>query len=174
VTARWAALLAAGLPLVACSWLSSTTPPASCPTVSKIGDASKLIRFAPGGSQELSNVAFEAGILDISGGCVTVDNGLRVDMTADFLAARGPAGTQDKASFDYFVAIVGQGEKVLAREQFSSEIPFSATKTRNGIKETLEENVPLAKGQQGSDFHVFIGFVLTPEELAYNRAHPGT
>jgi hypothetical protein len=173
VAARSAALLAAGLVLGGCSWLSSTVAPASCPIVSKVGDAAKLIRFAPGGGQDLNNIAFEAGIMDITGGCVGVDNGLRVDMTADFLAAKGPADTEGKASFEYFVAIVGQGDKVLAREQFASVIPFLATKNRNGIKESLQENLPLAKGQQGSDFHIFIGFVLTPEELAYNRAHPG-
>jgi len=173
VTARSVALLAAGLVLGGCSWLSSTVAPASCPIVSKVGDAAKLIRFAPSGGQDLNNIAFEAGIMDITGGCVSVDNGLWVDMTADFLAAKGPADTEGKASFEYFVAIVGQGDKVLAREQFASVIPFLATKNRNGIKESLAETIPLAKGQQGSDFHIFIGFVLTPDELAYNRAHPG-
>ncbi|HXQ41062.1 MAG TPA: hypothetical protein VN821_07335 [Candidatus Udaeobacter sp.] len=174
MAARSAALLAAGLMLGGCSWLSSTVAPASCPVVSKVGDAAKLIRFAPGGGQDLNNIAFEAGIMDITGGCVNVDNGLRVDMTADFLAAKGPADTEGKASFDYFVAIVGQGDKVLAREQFASVIPFLATKTKNEIKEPLEATIPVAKGQQGSDFHIFIGFALTPEELAYNRAHPGS
>ena len=53
MTARSAALLAAGLVLGGCSWLSSTVAPASCPVVSKIGDAAKLIRFAPGSSQDL-------------------------------------------------------------------------------------------------------------------------
>lgn len=170
---RSAPVLAAALLLAGCSWISGTTPPASCPIVSKVGDASKLIRFGPGGGQDLNNVAFEAGIMDITGGCVSADNGLKVNMTADFLAAKGPADAEGKARFDYFVAIVGQGDAVLAREQFSTEIPFLATKTRNGIQESLEETLPLAKGQQGSDFHIFIGFVLTPEELAYNRAHPG-
>ncbi len=171
---RSAALLAAGLVLGGCSWLSSTVAPASCPIVSKVGDAAKLIRFAPGGGQELNNIAFEAGIMDVSGGCISVDNGIRVDMTADFRAAKGPADTEGKASFDYFVAIVGQGDKVLVREQFSSVIPFLATKTQNDSKEPLQATLPLAKGQQGSDFHIFIGFALTPEELAYNRAHPGS
>jgi len=174
MAARSAAFLAAGLLLAGCSWLSGTTPPASCPIVSKVGDAAKLIRFGPGGSQDLSNIAFEAGIMDITGGCSTIDNGLRVDMTADFLAGKGPADAEGKARFEYFVAIVGQDQKVLAREQFSTEIPFLATKTRNGIKEALQETVPLGKGQQGADFHIYVGFVLTPEELAYNRAHPGS
>ena len=173
MAARSAALLAAGLALGGCSWLSSTVAPASCPVVSKIGDAAKLIRFAPGGGEELNNIAFEAGIMDITGGCSTADNGIKVDMTADFLAAKGPADTEGKASFEYFVAVVGQGDKVLAREQFASEIQFLATKGRNGIKESLEESIPLAKGQMGSDFNIYIGFVLTPDELAYNRAHPG-
>ena len=53
-------------------------------------------------------------------------------------------------------------------------IPFLATKTQNDIKEPLQATLPLAKGQQGSDFHIYIGFALTPEELAYNRAHPGS
>lgn len=185
---RLAALLAAGLTLAACGssgnssgggsgggwfdWLTGSSSPTSCPMVSKVGDATKLIRFAPGGSQDLNKMQFEAGILDIGGGCTNIDNGVKVDMTADITAARGPADTDGKASFAYFVAVVDDNQNIIAREQYPVEIAFPGNQTRNGQREQLEETIPIAKGQQPAAFHIYIGFVLTQDEVAYNRAHP--
>jgi len=61
---------------------------------------------------------------------------------------------------------------VLAREQFDTFIDFPGNKTRNGIREELEEKIPLTGGQRGDDYRVYVGFALTHDELAYNRAHP--
>jgi hypothetical protein len=61
---------------------------------------------------------------------------------------------------------------VLTREQFDTYIDFPGNKTRSGIREELSEKIPLNPGERGDDYRVYVGFVLTHEELAYNRAHP--
>jgi len=186
VRSRLAALLAAGLTLTACGggggnsgggggwfgWLTGPSAPTSCPAVSKVGEATKLVRFAPGSNQDLNNVQFEAGIFDVGGGCTNMDNGVKVDMTADIAAARGPADTTGKASFAYFVAIVDDNQNIIAREEYPLEIAFPGNQTRNGQREQLEETIPLTKDQQAAAFHIYIGIVLTKDEVAYNRAHP--
>ena len=150
----------------------SSPPPITCPEVSKVGDAVKLTRFVPGG-HDLTDVAFEAAVAQIGGNCSAGDNGsIDVALAVQFIASRGPADKTRKAPFTYFVAIVDKSENILAREQFDSGIAFPGNQTRNSATEELDENIPLQKGQQGSDFRVFVGFVLTPEEVAYNRAHP--
>ena len=153
-------------------WLSGSSTPSSCPQVSKVGDAAKLIRFAPGASQDLSNVDFEAGILDVAGTCSNVDKGVMVDMTANFVAARGPAATQGRADFQYFVAIVDGNQNIVAREQYASGVPLPGNQARNGVTEHLQETIPLGKNQLAAEYHIYIGFVLTKDEVAYNRAHP--
>ena len=70
------------------------------------------------------------------------------------------------------VAIVDKDDKVLAREQFDTGVQFPGNQTRNAIVEELEENIPVKDPLLGNQYRIFVGFVLTPEEIAYNRAHP--
>jgi hypothetical protein len=148
-----------------------TTAAVSCPRVTKIGEASQLTRFSPSG-HDITDVEFEAVIGDINGKCEPADKGVAVHMTIDFIASRGPADKTRKASFGYLVAITDNKENVVARQQFDTDIPFIGNRTRDGIPEKLDLVLPLAPGQRGDDFRIYIGFVVTHDELAYNRAHP--
>jgi hypothetical protein len=143
----------------------------TCPTVTRIGEATRLTRFVPGG-HDLTDVAFEAKIGGITGNCSADEKAVRVQMNAQFIADRGPADKERKAPFSYFVAIADNDDNVLARQDFDTVVAFPGTQTRNGVEEQLDQIIPIKKGQQGSDFHIYIGFDLTPEEIAYNRAHP--
>jgi hypothetical protein len=143
----------------------------TCPTVTRIGEATRLTRFVPGG-HDLTDVAFEARIGGITGNCSADKKAVKVQMNAQFIANRGPADKARKAPFAYFVAIADNDDNVLARQDFDTVIAFPGTQTRNGVEEQLDQIIPIKKGQQGSDFHIYIGFDLTPEEIAYNRAHP--
>ena len=145
--------------------------PVSCPQVTKVGEAALLTRFRPPG-HDITDVMFDAFIGDINGKCESSDQGVTVKMTVDFVASRGPAEKDHKASFAYFVAITDAKSNVLAREQFDTFIDFPGNKTRNGIREELEEKIPLTAGARGDDYRVYVGFALTHDELAYNRAHP--
>ncbi len=192
-----AALLAALLPLAACgggsnapstagtsanggsvapssggffNYVFGSGAPISCPQVTKIGEAARLTRFA-GSGHDVTDVLFEAAIGDINGKCSISDNAVNVQMTADFIASRGPADKSHKAVFAYFVAITDIHDKILARQQFDSSIDFPGNKTRAGIREDLQQIIPMQKSQRGDDFHIYIGFVLSHEEVAYNRAH---
>jgi len=149
----------------------TATKPVSCPQVSKVGEAALLTRFRPPG-HDITDVVFDAFIGDINGKCEASDQGVTVKMTVDFVASRGPAEKDHKATFAYFVAITDAKSNVIAREQFDTFIDFPGNKTRSGIREDLEEKIPLTAGQRGDDFRVYVGFALTHDELAYNRAHP--
>jgi len=148
-----------------------TSAAVSCPRVTKVNEASQLTRFGPAG-HDITDVEFEALIGDINGKCSAIDKGVSVKMTVDFIASRGPADKTRKASFAYFVAITDSKDNVLTRQQFDTYIDFPGNKTRDGIRESLDEIIPLAAGQRGDDFRIYIGFVVTHDELAYNRAHP--
>jgi len=148
-----------------------TSAAVSCPRVTKVNEASQLTRFGPAG-HDITDVEFEALIGDINGKCSAIDKGVSVKMTVDFIASRGPADKTRKASFAYFVAITDSKDNVLTRQQFDTYIDFPGNKTRDGIRESLDQIIPLAAGQRGDDFRIYIGFVVTHDELAYNRAHP--
>ncbi len=146
-------------------------PTVTCPTVLRLPDTARVTRFKPGG-HDLTDVTFEGAVGQLSGSCGGSDDGVSVDLTVQFLASRGPADPERKAPFTYFVAIVDKNDNVLAREQFNSGIVFSGNQTRAAVVEELEENIPMPNKLLGNTYRIFVGFVLTPEEIAYNRAHP--
>jgi hypothetical protein len=146
-------------------------PTVTCPTVLRLADVARVTRFKPGG-HDLTDVTFEGAIGQLGGACGGSDDGVSVDLKVEFVASRGPADTERKAAFTYFVAIVDKNDNVLAREQFDSGVVFSGNQTRSSAVEELEENIPMSNKLLGNTYRVFVGFVLTPEEIAYNRAHP--
>jgi hypothetical protein len=146
-------------------------PTVTCPQVEKVNDVSRVTRFVPGG-HDLTDVAFEAIVAQLGGNCGSSDGQVVVDLTVQFIAGRGPADTTRQAPFTYFVAIVDKSDNVLARQEFQTAVPFPGNQTRNSVVEELEQDIPVTNPLQGNQYRIFVGFVLTPEEIAYNRGHP--
>ena len=146
---------------------SASTP--ACPVVAKLPDADRLTRFS-GSGHDLTDVAFEARIGDVSATCDYDESGYDVTAKVQFLGTRGPAVAAaagvEQGSFGYFVAIVDSTSKVLARQEFDSNFQFQA-KTRSGVVEELEQKIPPSSGT--APYTIFIGFQLSPDELAFNR-----
>src|SRR5262249_43307662 len=98
---------------------SSDKTKLSCPTVTRVGLATHLTRFVPNG-RDLPDVAFEAHIGGIGGNCSAAEHAVKVEMSAQFIANRGPADQTRKAPFAFFVAIADNNDNVLARQDFNS------------------------------------------------------
>ena len=82
----------------------------------------------------------------------------------------GPsAATQNRqASFNYFVALIGPGNQILAREEFRADFQFQGNRTRLGGVEELTQRAGFTADQAGS-YQVAIGLALSREEVEYNR-----
>ena len=162
--------LAAALPLLLAgcsSWFESEDAP-PCPRAALVDGADRVVRFA-GEGRTPQDVAFEARILGVGGECEFTDEERRVivDMDLRIEGARGPAlGTKD-APLSYFVAVVGPEGDVLAREEFATAIPLK--EERAIIIEQLEPEIPLSQGRRAASYTVFVGLIVTEEELAANR-----
>ena len=146
-------------------------PTVTCPEVRKVGDVARVTRFVPGG-RDLTDVTFEAAVGQLGGSCGTSDGQVVVDLTVQFIASRGPANTTRQAPFTYFVAIVDKSDNILARQEFQTAVQFPGNQTRSTAVEELEQDIPMANPLHGNQYRIFVGFVLTPDEIAYNRAHP--
>lgn len=144
--------------------------PPPCPTVTVVEDAGRLTRFS-GSGRDLTDVMFEAEIGPMSGSCGYDDDEIDVELNVQFIASRGPADQGRRADFRYFVAVARTDQTVIAREEFDSWIDFPGNQTRAGIVEELGQHIPIAPGETGAEFVVYVGFALTPEELEFNRAH---
>jgi hypothetical protein len=173
-TALRLALLAAPLLLGACETLKSINfnpkpeLPPPCPRAVVGEHAGRLTRFS-GAGKDPSNIVFEAEIADLTGSCVYNDDSIDVDLQIQLVAGRGPAGTEDSAKFNYFVAVARTDKTILARDAFDTVIELPGNQTRNQTVEELEQTIPLAKGESGVNFVIVVGIEMTPEELEFNR-----
>ncbi len=82
---------------------------------------------------------------------------------------RGPANEKAEAEFTYFVAVLGTDKKVLVRQRFPLLVKFESTEMRMDFTEAVTVYIPRRKGDSTSDYLVYLGYEMTPEELAYNR-----
>jgi hypothetical protein len=69
----------------------------------------------------------------------------------------------------YFVALLSPEENILQRQAFTVAVEFED----NGIGAVTEEHtikIPLATGEDGAyKYKVVAGFIMSPEQLAYNK-----
>jgi hypothetical protein len=179
LSARWSAragagalaLLALGAGLAGCRSQNDVGAP-MCPRVAVLADAAHLVKYRDGPGRDLTDVLYEADLGRISGECIYTRRNTRVTvaMKLTVTAKRGPADRDGIADLAYFVAIVDNQSKILARQEFDSQLEFEPTQTQAATLEELEQIIPLQKDQPGSDFEVLVGFRLTPEQLQRNRA----
>lgn len=160
-------LLAAVMVLSACA---SDEVPRPCPDVVLLADASRQVKFN-GQGRDLTDVLFEAELEAVRQICTYDDNELDVDLQVRVIASRGPANADRLANINYFVAVARSDKTVLARRSFDIAIPFPGNRTRVSGLEEIGQIITLAEGEDGSNYLIYLGLDLTPEELQFNRAN---
>ena len=176
---RVVGILAGAMALLVTASCASNEDIASypCPFVGAVREVSYMTKFQ-GDSQDLSDTLYEAKVDQVlpAVNCVYEDNdGKRAivyDIQVKFLAQRGPKEREGVAKFDYFVGIGGPGGQILKREVFDSEIAFKDNATQAITIEEIQPRIPLKQGENGDYYRIYIGFMLSEKELAYNRRNP--
>jgi hypothetical protein len=168
VPALFAALL-----LAACSSGESTLAP-PCPTIVIVQELASLTQFKPGEGRDLTDVVLEGKITGFDGFCETdldkdIAQAVEVELRVVFTAARGPANTDRKGSYSYFVALADREGDTVQKHVFDSTVEFPGNRNRVAPFEELTLKVPLKPGESGANYTVYVGFQLTPEQLDYNR-----
>ncbi|MEO1192616.1 MAG: hypothetical protein AAFY02_12715 [Pseudomonadota bacterium] len=166
LTRRAAALGLLGFGLTGCSLFEPG--PVQCPNISIVPDAARLVRYSPGGS-DLTDVRFEANIEQITPVCTRSSTTLDIDMTMVITARRGPAMPEGTADFSYFVAVTTADRRLLARQDFPVSLPLGPQGRRARLTELVQPQIPLTETESQFSFQVFVGLVVTREELQQNR-----
>lgn len=160
-------VLAGALAVAACA---GDEPPKPCPEVVLLADAAKQVKFS-GRGRDLTDVLFEAELEAGRQICSYDENELDVDLQVRVIASRGPANSDRLANLNYFVAVARNDRTVLARQSFDIAIPFPGNRTRVSGLEEIGQVITLSPGEDGSNYLIYLGFDLTPEELEFNRAN---
>jgi hypothetical protein len=90
-------------------------------------------------------------------------------VNADF--TRGPAAGGASPRVIYFIALT-RADKVLREQDFTFTPSFGANVGQASVQgEEIEVLLPVSKTVSAAAYRIFVGFRLSPDELAYNRTH---
>jgi len=169
--ARAALVLGAVLAVAGCTTKAQEARnAASCPKAYIVGDAAQLVRFKPGPGRDPTDVLFRADVLRADNKCEFSRDGVVIDTNVTLAVQEGPAAaTQGRqAAFNYFVALIGPNNRILAREEFTADYRFDGNRTRLAGVEELRQRAGFTSDQAGA-YQVAVGLALSHEELDYNR-----
>jgi len=167
---RWLIPALAGL-LAACSG-TEDLPPAACPRITILAEGADLTRFAPGGGQDLTAMTADARIQGLAARCDYGRRGrsVEVNLTVTFDVERGPAA-RGQVAMPWFVAVTdGDDQRLIERRAYEVGVSFPANvnRTRTSSPPILM-SFPIGDGRRITDYNVRVSFLLTEQELAYNR-----
>lgn len=149
----------------------ASTAAYACPKVNIVRDLQEVTQFRNGGGRDLTDVTSRAALADFSGHCDYADDGVTVNVNLYLVAERGPALQGNEATYRYFVAVAKPGEESpTTKSEFETTVTFEPGKARSGSREELAPRIPLPKDANAKDWKIFLGFQLTPDQLAFNRA----
>jgi hypothetical protein len=165
---RFVLLLGVTLSLGGCSWISGQYSDVKCPGAGVISGIDTVSRFDGRGTAYI-NLADRATIGGVKSDCNIDDSGVSVTVSLSTVAELGPTAPGRTIDFPYFVAVLDQHDKTVAKRVFQNSITFKPNENRAGTADTVTERIPLSNPKTADRYHVVLGFQLTEAELAYNR-----
>ena len=143
-----------------------------CPAVFILEDAKDLTRFKPGPGRDITDILFEAEIVDFRGGCdYDEDDGeAEIELLVQVRVQRGPANKSRDIAFEYFVAIPKYQSQPEGKRILPVKGAFVENRTRLVYQDELQMTIPVKKPTDGAALEIILGFQLTPEELKFNRS----
>jgi hypothetical protein len=168
--ARWLVLGLFGL-LTACG-NDEVAFVLTCPQVLIVQEASQLTQYVPGAGRDMLDVRFDAEIGQVNWVCqfFVEENRVEIEVRFAMLALRGPAADSDVARFPYFVAVADPQGTILAKQVFAIDIQFPGNSLEIGHLERVFQTLEYASLSNAANYTVYIGFQLTPEQLADVRS----
>lgn len=140
-----------------------------CPQTAILDDPSQIVRFKPDTEKGPGDLLFHMRLKTFSGECEFDEKEIAVDLRIAMEALRGPANEKGRAGFTYFVAVLGLDRKILVRQEFPMIVEFDGNDTQVNFSEEITVYIPRRKNDSTADYLVYLGYEMTPEELAYNR-----
>ncbi|OFX07797.1 MAG: hypothetical protein A2516_03555, partial [Alphaproteobacteria bacterium RIFOXYD12_FULL_60_8] len=166
--ARLSCLLLPLFLLAGCETLTPPPPP-NCPNVVIDRATAWITRFGEGKGRDITDITLEGEMLGFTGYCERTDTGLLSNLMTNFTLSLGPRAPSRKAKVEYFVALVKNGE-VITKEVMGVDVEFPENVSKVRYRdEAFDLTIPLAAGESGPDYNIYIGFQLSKNELDYNR-----
>jgi len=148
-----------------------------CPDISIPASTANMVSFKDGGGQDLTDVLSEGIVRDIQMECISqVDKKTRtgnmdINVRIALEVNRGPADRSLKATLPYYISIANRERKILYREAFKLNVDFSGNRSRvQVLTEPVTYVLPITEDIDNTYYTVFAGFIVSKEQLEFNRA----
>lgn len=167
-----AALLVGGLLLLAGCSSETEISILTCPQVYMVEETTRYTDLAPGAGSDLLDVRYDARMTNVEWLCNFFPDENRVEIEVRFgmRAMMGPAAESPQARFPYFVVVADPDGNIIAKQVFAIDIRFPGNALEVGHVESAIQKLTYASLARASQYTVFIGFQLSPEQLARVRA----
>jgi hypothetical protein len=143
----------------------------ACPATAILSDAADITR-TDGHGRDITDTIVDGRITGLKGDCrdsddrKTLDASVRVGMDV----SRGPAAAGRSEQVPYFVAVSRDG-RILDKRVMTLDVAFPPNIDRVHIEgEPVSLAFPTPRGVTGTAYRIIVGFQLTPDQLAVNRA----
>lgn len=143
-----------------------------CPLLGVLYDSSRLVEFK-GAEERIANVAYTAEMRGVRGLCrYTGANPIEMSLEIDMAFGKGPAAEGSSRTYRYWVAVTRANMAPIEKQYFDVTVNFPRGADRMAGPERIERIViPRANDTvSGANFEILVGFELTPEQIAFNRA----
>lgn len=173
---RWTAITAIAIIFTGCA-INDGKDEAPCPAAKVLGEPSELTRFRDGPGRDPTDIVFEARMMRVTGECTyDLDGGeINVDLTVSMEVTRGAASGDGAVNYHYFVAVAewipngGPEPVVLSREAFNVEAGIPPGRRGMRYQDILEIKIPRPDNRNVRNYILYLGFVLTKDELSHNK-----
>ena len=147
-----------------------------CPPATILPESSQLVAFQ-GGGRDLTDVRYDLEVSTVALTCELERDQdrrlLETELGVRFTAQKGPANRKGEAVGRYYVAVTGPDGELLSRQSFDLRVELPGNQTRVATEQYLSPTIPLADGAAPDAYTIYVGLVLTPEQLRFNRANLG-
>lgn len=170
--AALASLVAVSTGLTACVSTKDPYALVPCPYVGVLDDASEITRFKYGGGRDVSDIDFHGEISRIDFTCTKPENKNFVVGKAVVYTEfeRGMSTTLDRQFFKIFLAISERDERIVDKSEMLVDVRFKEGSRKADARTVIRGIRIPTDGTVGADFHnIYVGFQLSPAEVAYNR-----
>lgn len=143
-----------------------------CPTVGVLADAREITRFRHGGQRDVSDITWYGEISSVEFTCYQPEGKEVVIGEASVVATfhRGLAATGDRQFFNLFSVMSEREDRIVDKSVFSMDVRFKGGRKVATARKTIKNIRVPTKGSLAPElYNVYIGFQLTPAEVAYNR-----
>ncbi len=143
--------------------------PPICPSVALLADAADLTQYTSRG-QDLTDLVIDGRISAVPASCQRGKPGIvNVKLKVNAAIARGPALVGRDVTVPIIVG-VAEGETVLDRKAFTLAGQFKSNiDTIQISSDEISLDFPVTEKKLASAYRIYVGFDLTPEQLALNR-----